>query len=99
MKRDTFVYWMYDAEAVCIYVGVTKYPRQRWSQHQRKAWIGEVASRRMAGPFTAETARRIERQQQDELQPRHDQNQAIMRARARLLPAARTRWSGSRPAA
>lgn len=92
-RRDHFVYWLYDASGNPLYVGMTKFPEQRLRQHRRKHWFGQVAFKRMAGPFTKETARILEREEQDELQPRYDARQKSMRARARNLPNAETRWA------
>lgn len=92
-RRDHFVYWMYDEAGRTLYVGITRFPEQRLRQHRRKAWFPKVATKRMAGPFTKETARKLEREEQDELQPIHDVRQRAMRGRALSLPKAETSWA------
>lgn len=91
--RRHFVYWLFDVDGRPLYVGATRYPEQRLRQHMRKPWFGEVALKRMAGPFAKAVALRLERQQQDELQPRYDGRQKMMRTRARTLPQAPTCYS------
>lgn len=92
--RRYFVYWLSDADGQSLYVGMTRYPEQRLRQHQRKPWFAQVSSKRMAGPFTKAAAAELERQQQDELQPRYDMRQSMMRTRAHHLPNAATCWRG-----
>lgn len=72
--REHFVYWMFDAEGVCLYVGMTRQPEKRWKTHQyeKPVMIARIASKRMAGPYLIETARRIEREEQDRLRPFYD---------------------------
>lgn len=83
--RNTFVYWMFDASGTCLYVGITRDPARRWSQHLRKPWISRVAYKRMSGPYEDAAARVIERLQQDELQPVYDMRQAMRRTRLKAL--------------
>lgn len=92
--RENFVYWLFDEEDVCLYVGRTRRPEQRWAAHRREraAMVSRVAYRRMAGPFDADTARKLEREQQEDLQPVYDMVQGHMRARHRHLPTAQTKW-------
>ena len=99
MKRDTFVYWLFDDSGECLYVGITRKPERRWQQHcwQKPQMVDRVAHKRMAGPFTAQAARQLEREQQDDLQPIYDVVQARMRSRARSLPKAPTKWTGGFP--
>jgi predicted GIY-YIG superfamily endonuclease len=86
--RNHFVYWLFSAEGECLYVGCTRRPKQRWEQHRvtRKAMVAETATRRMAGPYTFAVAHRIEREQQDLLNPRYDRRlvgiEAATRSRA-----------------
>lgn len=49
-SRIHFVYWLFDAEGNCLYVGRTMRPEQRWKQHcrTRNQMTAEVATRRMA---------------------------------------------------
>jgi hypothetical protein len=72
--RNHFVYWLFDTEGTCLYVGCTTRPAQRWKAHcvNRKQMVAETATRRMAGPYTRNVARRIEREQQDLLSPKYD---------------------------
>ncbi len=72
--RDHFVYWMFDTEGACLYVGITRTPERRWAQHQmtKPEMTDQVGSRRLSGPYTAATAREIERREQDRLRPRYD---------------------------
>lgn len=93
-SRDHFVYWLYDANGLALYVGVTRRPEARWRQHgyTKPAMVAKVASRRMSGPYTKDVARRLEREQQEDLQPIWDVNQRRMRERAQLLPRAKSRY-------
>lgn len=77
--RDHFVYWMFDAEDRCLYVGMTRQPETRWYQHRqdKPGMVAQVAKRRMAGPFTIETARKLEREQQDDLIPLYDGHRSL----------------------
>lgn len=74
IARVFFVYWLFDDQDNCLYVGCTRCPRQRWDQHRvtRKDMVVETAHRRMSGPYTFAVARRIEREQQDRLTPKYD---------------------------
>lgn len=69
--RNHFVYWMYDTEGACLYVGCTRRPTKRWREHcsNNKQLVAAVAHKRMAGPYDYPTARRIEREQQIKLKP------------------------------
>lgn len=91
-NRAHFVYWLFDVNGVCLYVGMTRKPEQRWAQHraERPSMFKRVSYRRMAGPFDQLTARRLEREQQDALEPTYDGRLRYMRALARRhcgLPA------------
>lgn len=81
--RSTFVYWMFDERGSCLYVGMTRRPEARWRDHgyMRPKMIERVAYRKMAGPFTQPVARRLEREQQDALQPEFDSRLALARER------------------
>ena len=72
--REYFVYWMFDKRGRCLYIGVTIHPKQRWAEHRcrKPEMVAQVASKRMAGPYTREVAFRIEREQQRELSPVYD---------------------------
>lgn len=72
--REHFVYWLFDSDDECLYVGMTRQPEERWRQHRRERpeMAAAVATKRMAGPFNEKTARRLERQQQDDLSPLYD---------------------------
>ena len=69
--REHFVYWMFAKGDTCLYVGMTRQPERRWRQHQQRKpqMTAQVATRRMAGPFPLQTARRIEREEQRRLNP------------------------------
>lgn len=71
MTRRHFVYWMFDADGDCLYIGITIQPTARWKTHRRRFGT-EVAAKRMAGPYTEPVARRIEREQRAELRPKYD---------------------------
>jgi hypothetical protein len=90
--REHFVYWLFDAEGNCLYIGMTRKPERRWRQHhwERPRMVAQVAYKRMAGPFLLEVARRLEREEQDEWQPRFDVRQNELRAKARRLQAVTT---------
>lgn len=100
MSRDHFVYWLFDADGDCLYVGITKHPEKRWRQHryEKPHMAAQVAHKRMAGPFPLPVARRLEREQQDDLQPRYDERQRAMRARLRDVSSkAPSKWTGGLP--
>jgi predicted GIY-YIG superfamily endonuclease len=71
--RNHFVYWFYDADGECIYVGCTRHPEKRWRQHRQNSRriVAETARCRMAGPYSYFMARRIERAQQFDLRPKY----------------------------
>lgn len=75
--RAYFVYWLYDANFVCLYVGMTCQPKRRWTEHQweRKEMVARVAHKRMSGPYEFDTAFALERSEQDRLQPVYDVRQ------------------------
>lgn len=88
-RREHFVYWMFDESDRCLYVGVTRHPEQRWRQHQtaRPHMTDRVHYRKMAGPYAAGAARRIEKLQQNRLQPTYDRRiEATRRAALSLVP-------------
>lgn len=98
--REHFVYWMFDSDGDCLYVGMTRQPEQRWRRHryEKPDMVAQIAYKRMSGPFLLETARKLEREQQDDLQPSWDMNQAAMRGRALSLSSkAKTAWTGGLP--
>ena len=71
LARIHFVYFVFDADGVCIYVGCTYTPRRRWANH-RTASPGMVAaarSCRMRGPFVRQKALEIEQQEIARLAP------------------------------
>jgi len=69
--RTHWVYRALDREGRVLYVGCTKQPRKRWSQHKtdRANWVPYVCRWRLSGPYVHETARRIETAEQARLQP------------------------------
>lgn len=69
--REHFVYWIYDADDACLYVGRTCQPELRWYQHQRTnpQMAGRATRFRMAGPYAIDVAARIELDQQLLLKP------------------------------
>lgn len=69
--RDHFVYWMFADDGDCLYVGMTMQPTKRWQAHRRN-FGAEVARKRMAGPYTKQTARAIEREEIKRLRPKYD---------------------------
>lgn len=81
--RENFVYWLFDENDVCLYVGLTRRPEYRWRQHcwERAKMAGRVARKRMAGPYLIETARRIEREQQLMLLPTFSNQPHVSKAR------------------
>ncbi len=91
VPRDHFVYWLFDSYGQCIYIGITRQPEQRWKAHCRR-FGDEVASKRMAGPYTPGTARRVEREQQDLLHPKYDARQQRLRAQRLLAEQPQQRW-------
>lgn len=97
--REHFVYWMFAADGRCLYVGMTRRPEYRWHQHRyhKPEMVASIAHKRMAGPFPLETARQLEREQQEDLEPVYDVR--INSKRGRLLglpglPNPRPRWEG-----
>lgn len=89
-EREYFVYWLFDDEGRSLYVGMTKHPELRWKQHQRtKSMMCLLAtSRRMAGPFTKPVAQQLEREQQEDLQPKFDVRQRRKRLMSSLIGGA-----------
>ena len=61
-EREYFVYRMYDEHDHLLYVGCTKRPKKRWSEHRnmRPHMIERVHRVRMVGPLTRRVARDIE---------------------------------------
>lgn len=86
--REHFVYWMFDTNGDCLYVGMTRRPEARWRRHQsdRPEMASRVAYRRMAGPYLIQDARRIEKEQQLELLPKYDRTPAVARRRRSKQP-------------
>lgn len=74
--RENFVYWLFAKDDECLYVGVTRKPETRWAQHRatKPDMYPQIAYHRMAGPFDLETARKLEREQQEDLNPIYDAN-------------------------
>lgn len=91
--REHFVYWLFDADGRCLYVGMTRQPEYRWKRHhyERPEMIAQVANKRMAGPFLLEAARKFERAEQDRLLPRYDVRQNRMRSNRLFLAEAQRR--------
>lgn len=64
--RTHYVYEVYDADGVCLYVGCTSKPKQRRMQHMSssrdaRGWFGPfVSTYRMYGPYPIDVALRIE---------------------------------------
>lgn len=85
--REHFVYTLYAADGVCLYVGMTRSPERRWKQHRRNRpqMVSRVSERRMSGPYLIEVARCLERELQDDLQPVFDGRITAMRTRRRSL--------------
>jgi predicted GIY-YIG superfamily endonuclease len=92
--REQFVYWMFDAEGNCLYVGMTRQPERRWRRHryEKPNMVARVAYKRMAGPFFLETARRLEREQQDDLEPVFDVRIRDMRSSAAARERGRAQY-------
>lgn len=68
---DQFVYWLYNAEGECIYVGCTFDPERRWHEHYRR--LGdEIVTRRVRGPFPRRDAFALERAEQKRLNPKYN---------------------------
>lgn len=93
MTRDHFIYWLYGADGDCLYVGITIQPEARWKAHRRRFGT-EVARKRMAGPYTKATARRIERDEQDRLRPKYDGRWGPVREREARRAARRVEEAG-----
>ena len=95
--RDHFVYWLFDADGTCLYVGCTKRPEQRWRQHSalKKEMVAKVATRRMSGPYTFGTARKIEREQQYLLNPTFDRRIAGWKKAKETRARTRHLWAAS----
>jgi predicted GIY-YIG superfamily endonuclease len=74
--RNHFVYQVFNKAGDVIYVGCTRRPEKRWKEHQadptRRQMVREARRFRMFGPYDYPTARRIEREQQFDLRPKHN---------------------------
>lgn len=70
-RREHYVYWVYDASDVLLYIGCSMNLRRRWSEHRsdHREWINFAARFRVQGPYNYETARRMERDAIDSYEP------------------------------
>lgn len=90
-RREHYVYWVYDASGVLLYIGCSMNPRRRWSEHvaDKREWIGFAARFRLQGPYNYETARRLERAAIDSHEPPFNNDTvavlSLKRQRARLI--------------
>jgi predicted GIY-YIG superfamily endonuclease len=85
MTADHFVYWLLNADDECIYVGSTYDPVRRWTEHYRR--LGEeIATRRLAGPFTRREAFAKELSEMKRLAPKYN---GVLRT----MPVRFTTWS------
>lgn len=75
MERTHYIYEAYDADGICLYVGCTAKPSQRYRQHMSgdndaRGWFGQFVTQwRVSGPYSPEVARRIEKSRIAEYQP------------------------------
>lgn len=73
--RTHFVYEAYDADLICLYVGCTGNPAQRYQQHMSgkedaRGWFDRyVVSWRVSGPYPKRVALDIEKQRIRDYQP------------------------------
>lgn len=71
--EPTYVYRFYDRDRALLYVGVTKAPKERFSQHAAtKAWWGEVDRRELRLCASRTEALRREARAIREEEPRHN---------------------------
>lgn len=72
--RNHFVYHIVDKAGQVIYVGCTRRPEKRWSDHRqnplRRDMIAAAKQFKMFGPYDFPTARRIEREHTFDLRPK-----------------------------
>lgn len=70
-RREHYVYWVYDASDVLLYIGCSMQPKKRWAGHlaDRREWTKYAARFRLQGPYSYETARRMERDAIDSHEP------------------------------
>lgn len=84
--RNHFVYHVYNASGEVIYIGCTRRPEMRWREHKqdctRRKMVAEAHRFKMFGPYDYATARRIERERQFDLRPKHNPGLPITRDRA-----------------
>lgn len=61
--REYFVYRTFNADGDLLYVGCTKRPQERWTEHRhmKAKMVAETVRVRVQGPYTRDVAMRIER--------------------------------------
>lgn len=60
--RVYYVYRALDADGVVLYVGITRHPKERASEHVRWPWGKSIARWRVSGPYEADKAIQLERE-------------------------------------
>lgn len=73
--RTHYVYEVYDADGICLYVGCTGNPKARWQQHRTgngdaRGWFDAFIDHwRVSGPYPKPTALQIEKERISLRQP------------------------------
>lgn len=96
-RREHFVYRVYDDADRLLYIGCTNRPALRWSEHRawsRDGWPQKARRFRVSGPYNYDTARSRERDEIEELDPRHNHDGPWRRRHDRLVQEIKAEWIG-----